>query len=294
LIFIEKQGNFLKFAPMKRIVLPNGKHVALHFIGKKITPGAIPLLLLHGFCEDSSLWNTLAPYLQEIPVLAIDLPGFGLSDAPESPTMAAYAAVVNGVLDSLSVPRCVLVGHSLGGYVALEFAATCGERLAGIGLFHSHALPDNEERKAGRMRGIAMLEAGKRDLYVAQLFPNLFTPNYALKNQQILQAMIETGQKQSAAGISAALSAMMSRLDHRATLRGTTFPVMFLLGAEDGLVSVSESWHSTLLPACTSITIMPKVAHMGMFEAPQESAAALTAFYALTQTLVMSPCTAPL
>jgi pimeloyl-ACP methyl ester carboxylesterase len=282
--FDGKQGIICKFAPMKHIFLHNGRNVAIYFIGKKLAPGAIPLVLIHGFCEDASLWNTLAPHLTEIPVVAIDLPGFGGSDVPESPVMAEYAGAVIAVLDHLAVNRCVLVGHSLGGYTALAFAAGWGDRLAGLGLFHAHPYPDHADRKAVRMRGIAMLEAGKRNLFVAQLFPNLFTTAFALKHPEILQKMVETGQRQSAEGISAALLAMMSRLDHQETLRTTSYPVLFLLGDEDGLVPLTEAWKAALLPDFTSITILPNVAHMGMFEAPEASAAALMAFYALSKS----------
>ena len=111
--------------------------------------------------------------------------------------------------------QCVLVGHSLGGYVALEFAATRRHSLAGLGLFHSHPFPDNEARIAIRKRGIEMLRSGKRDLYVAQLFPNLFAPAFSLKHPDVVNAMIARGKEQPAEGIIAALEAMIWRVDHQ-------------------------------------------------------------------------------
>lgn len=163
---------------MKHILLDKGQRVAAYlgaFSGKK---GAVPLVLLHGFCEDASLWQGISSALSDIPVLAIDLPGVaGQSDLPEHPDMPTYAAAVRAVLDALEIEKCVLVGHSLGGYVALEFAAQAGERLAGLGLFHSHPFPDNEERKLARLRGIDMLQSGKRDLYCAHGTPTSFLPH---------------------------------------------------------------------------------------------------------------------
>ena len=264
---------------MKQILLDKGQRVAAHlgaFSGKK---GAVPLVLLHGFCEDSSLWNGMTVALGDIPVLAIDLPGFGQSDLPEHPDMPTYAAAVCAVLDALEIEKCVLVGHSLGGYVALEFAAQAGERLAGLGLFHSHPFPDNEERKLARLRGIEMLQSGKRDLYVAQLFPNLFSPAFAAARPEVVSALIATGKTQSAAGIAAALTAMMNRADQQSTLAEASCPVLFLLGEEDNLVPVAQAWQMAVLPASASVEIMPGVAHMGMFEAPEKSAEALRLFW---------------
>lgn len=266
---------------MKQIILDNGSRVTVYFRGARLTADATPLVLLHGFCEDASLWDDLTQRLADLPVIAIDLPGFGQSDLPTAPDMASYAESVLAVLDHLAVDRSIIVGHSLGGYVALAFAQHYGHRLAGIGLFHSHPFPDNEERKTARTRGMEMVLSGKRDLYVAQLFPNLFTPDFAHKHPHVIAALIERGKKQSPEGIAAALQAMKSRHDQQQTLRDSQCPVLFLLGSEDGLVPVDQGWQAALLPPMASVEVLPDVAHMGMFEAPEQSAAIVRTFFDL-------------
>lgn len=280
-IFISKQHIFCRFAGMKRLVLDKDHRIAIHFLGKGIGPGAVPLVLLHGFCEDSALWDSLLPGLSEIPIIAIDLPGFGGSDAPIAPNLATYAQAVFTVLDSLDLPRCVLVGHSLGGYIALEFAARYGHWLSGLGLFHAHPFPDDEQRKITRMRGIDLVRSGKRDLYVAQLFPNLFTPTFAKAQPQVLKTMIARGREQSAEGIIAALQAMKERKDHQDTLKNIKSPVLFLLGAEDSLVPVDQAWKAAMLPDIAMVEVLDGVAHMGMFEARDSSVGVLRRFYEL-------------
>jgi len=285
MIFIAKQHKFCRFAAMKQFVLDKGRQIAVHFhqnlVGQKPaspTGFSVPLVLLHGFCEDSSLWDGLIPLLPDIPILSIDLPGFGESDLPQAPDMAAYSTAVKAVLDALQVERCVLVGHSLGGYVALEFAARFGDGLAGLGLFHSHPFPDDDARKNARMRGIEMLRSGKRDLYVAQLFPNLFAPAYAQAHPEIVQAMIEKGKQQPAEGIVGALQAMMGRADHQETLKNVRCPVLFLLGSADGLVPVDQALKAAMLPDMAQVEVLDGVRHMGMFEAEGMSAGALLNF----------------
>jgi pimeloyl-ACP methyl ester carboxylesterase len=264
---------------MKQIILDNGSRVSVYFRGARLTPDAAPMVLLHGFCEDASLWDGLTQRLADLPVIAIDLPGFGQSDLPDAPDMASYADTVLAVLDQLAVARSVVVGHSLGGYVALALAQRYGHRLAGVGLFHSHPFPDTEERKTARTRGMEMVLSGKRDLYVAQLFPNLFTPDFAHKHPHVIAALIERGKEQSPEGIAAALQAMKSRHDQQETLRDIQCPALFLLGSEDNLVPIAQGWQAALLPQVASVEVLPDVAHMGMFEAPAQSAAALRAFF---------------
>ncbi len=239
----------------------------------------IPLVLIHGFCEDLSVWSPIKSQLKAPSLLLIDLPGFGASDVPVHASMKAYAEAILAVLNTENISRCVMVGHSMGGYAALEFASRWPERLAGLGLFHSHPFEDSEERKTARRRGIETLQAGKRDLYVAQLFPNLFTTNFIEKNPATLNELIFKGKKQSPKGISAGLQAMLNRSDHQHTLSELSCPVLFLLGAHDTLVPPEQGLKAALLPAVADLHLLPDVAHMAMYECPKESAEILNSFW---------------
>jgi pimeloyl-ACP methyl ester carboxylesterase len=239
----------------------------------------VPLVLLHGFCEDASIWEDLLQRIPEIPVLRIDLPGFGDSGSVHTPDVSQYANGVLAVLDEAQVQQCVLVGHSLGGYVALAFAQQYPERLKGLGLYHSHPFADTPERVAARRRGIELLQSGKKDLYVSQLFPGLFTPDFVEKHPDIVQKLIKNGQKQSSEGIIAALEVMIHRPDHTETLRNITCPLLLLLGATDPLISLQDTLKAALPAAALSVSILPGVAHMGMFEAPEACSQIVAQFW---------------
>ncbi|HAD12404.1 MAG TPA: hypothetical protein DCF33_08190 [Saprospirales bacterium] len=241
--------------------------------------GEIPLVLLHGFCEDQRVWAPILPHLNHLPVMLIDLPGFGQSAMAEVPSMQAYAAAVKAALDDQNISSCVLVGHSMGGYVALEFAAYWPEYLAGLGLFHAHPFTDNEERKTARKRGIETLLAGKRDLYVAQLFPNLFASTFQASRPDIIQALTEYGKQQCAEAIIQALQAMLDRQDHQQTLAGLSCPSLFLLGQKDALIPYDQGIQAGLLPDKSMIELMPEAGHMAMWEFPDLSSLLLSRFY---------------
>ncbi len=234
------------------------------------------LLLLPGFCEDSSVWDGFLTHLSEdVLVLRMDFPGVGTNPLPDPAEMPTYAHAIYDVLESAGVERTVLVGHSMGGYAALEFAARWPQHLAGLALFHSHPYPDSPERREVRQRGIEMLRGGKKDLYVSQLFPGLFAPAYP----EIINGLIAKGKNQSAEGIIAALEAMMTRRDHSDTLQQIACPVQFLLGTEDKLVEPGPVLRASTWPEVSDVRLLHGVGHMGMFEAPETAAAAIEEFW---------------
>ncbi len=261
---------------MPNVQLSSAGQIAYHLDGGHST---IPLVLLHGFCEDHSVWDAWLAHLPTLPVIRIDLPGFDRSSLPPAADMRHYADAVLSVLNEHGIRQCVLHGHSLGGYTALEFAAHYPERLAGLGLFHSHPYEDQPATRTKRLRGIEMLRSGKRDLYVAQLFPGLFTPDFAREHANIVQKLIATGQRQSAEAIITALEIMLSRRDHTATLSNINVPVQIIQGEDDMVVPVKLAMATALLPAITDLQVLPGVAHMGMFEAPERTAAMVQSFW---------------
>ena len=95
----------------------------------------LPIIFLHGFCSDSSVWNDLLASFSNEYIVCIDLPGFGKSDFQENCFIPEMAGIVNAVLKELKIEKCILVGHSMGGYVALEFAKQFPTVISGLCLF---------------------------------------------------------------------------------------------------------------------------------------------------------------
>ena len=104
------------------------------------------VVLIHGFCETSSLWKEMAAELaNHYEVIVPDLPGFGKSELLKSEfQLSDVADHVHDWLVALQKEKVVVIGHSLGGYVALELAKRHSEILQGLGLFHSTAFEDPE------------------------------------------------------------------------------------------------------------------------------------------------------
>ena len=106
-----------------------------------------PLVFLHGYLEAKEVWKPLTEILsREYRIITIDLPGHGSSGITgEVHTMEFIAEAVREVMRDAGTDRVIIIGHSLGGYAALAFAAMYPENLAGYVLFHSHPHADIPE-----------------------------------------------------------------------------------------------------------------------------------------------------
>lgn len=109
----------------------------------------LPIILIHGFAEDSTIWGNQVAYLKNSHQLLVpDLPGSGQSALLTGPTsMEELAETIKAILDAENITACIMIGHSMGGYIALAFAEKYPDSINALGLFHSTAYPDTAEKK---------------------------------------------------------------------------------------------------------------------------------------------------
>src|SRR5579862_3575815 len=110
------------------------------------------LLLIHGFPLDHRLWDAVVSKLPStMKIFLPDLPGMGGSPPdPKVRTIDDYARALLSLMDDRKVARFFVAGHSMGGYIALALYRLAPERLAGIALVSSRALPDTEDGRKAR------------------------------------------------------------------------------------------------------------------------------------------------
>ena len=246
----------------------NGISIAYERHGK-----GLPLVLLHGYPLDHSIWKPLVARLEGyFDLILPDLRGFGESETiGTSYAMSDYAADVAGLLDRLDIAKAAVVGHSMGGYVTLAFLRAYPGRLLGLGLVSSQALADTPEKKAGRYREAeAILAHGVRD--VAEGMSGNLT------GRPDLQAWLkELILRQPQAGLAGALRAMAERPDSMGLLSGVDLPFVIVHGLEDALIPIERARSVKAAVPHAQLTEIPDAGHMPMMEAPQETAEALKA-----------------
>lgn len=242
------------------------------------------VVLLHGYLESLLVWDDFIPLLyKQVRVVTLDLPGHGISVVTgECHTMEFLADTVAEGLKALGIERCTLVGHSMGGYVALAFCERHPEMLDGLVLLSSTPNPDTEEKAENRRREIALVKAGKKEL-LARVAP---AAGFAEENRARMQDAIEDLTEQvfitEDEGIVALLDGMIGRKDQNEMLRQTKVPVLFILGRKDNYIPVEVAEKMVAGHPEAKIVWLENSGHMGFLEEPEKTAEALLDFVKTT------------
>lgn len=243
------------------------------------------VVLLHGYLESMLVWEEFVPLLyKEVRVVTLDLPGHGISVVTgETHTMEFLADTVAEALRALGIVRCTLVGHSMGGYVALAFCERHPEMLDGVVLLSSTPNADTEEKAANRRREIALVQAGKKDL-LARVAPEAgFAPENRRRMREAIDDLTEQVFVTEDDGIVALLNGMIVRKDRNDLLRASSVPQLFILGRKDGYIPVETAEAMVAAHPQARVVWLAESGHMGFLEEPETTAAAILDFVAETQ-----------
>ena len=150
------------------------------------------IVLIHGFTESLKIWTGFATQLsKKYRVITLDLPGHGKSDClAKVHSMELMAEVVFALLKRIRAGKCMMAGHSMGGYVTLAFAGKYPGMLRGLTLFHSHCFADTPFEQGNRDRTIAIVNQDKFS-YVAQFIPGLFPVEVHKKFSKLIERLIQ-------------------------------------------------------------------------------------------------------
>jgi pimeloyl-ACP methyl ester carboxylesterase len=238
------------------------------------------LVLLHGYLESSHIYTPFVEHIDEhIRVLAIDLPGHGKSMVlPGVHSMAAMADALKSLLESEQVQNCWLVGHSMGGYVALAFAKSYPQMLNGLCLLHAHPFADSDVVKEKRTREIALVEKGKKELIAQSNIPNAFADENLESMHKTVKGAIDIALQTPAEGIIANLKAMKKREDSQEFLKNWTKPFLLILGKKDNYIDYESLFDRLVLPKQAVVVSLEESGHMGFLEEPESVAEALEHF----------------
>lgn len=200
------------------------------------------VVLLHGFLEDSTIWDTLTNSLQEHFLFVIpDLLGHGRTESvSEIHSMDMMADAVNHILESEGIEQCVFIGHSMGGYVSLAFCEKYPEKVCGIMLMNSTCVADSQEKKANRDRVVEVIDKEKT-LFVRTAITNLFGSENKIKMKNELERLVEIAMLTPNEGIKAAALGMKNRPDSTSLLASMSIPKHFIIGKNDALIPFEDA-----------------------------------------------------
>lgn len=235
------------------------------------------VLLIHGFPFDRAMWRLQVPALTGAGyrVVVPDLPGFGHSGDPTRkeiplPSVDAIASELVMLLDRLRIAKAVVVGFSMGGYVALAFAQQAARRLSGLSLIDTRAEPDTPEGKAKREATIAQVQQqGPRALAMAMLAGQL--TETTRKGELLLTEEVRAMMlRQPKASCVAALQAMRDRPDRRDLLPKLDCPVLVLVGDHDEVTPVDSAKAMASAAKHAELHVIDGAAHLSPMEQPDQ------------------------
>lgn len=234
------------------------------------TGNGSPLLLIHGFPHDRSLWKPQLEGLgDDIRVIAPDLRGFGNStEVPDIMTMDAYASDLKELLDQLGVQRAVIGGLSMGGYIALAFLENHPEMVSGLILCNTRSGADDEKARAGRYATATKVGDEGMANVAEGMVPKMITEATATLHPERRAALKDMMAHQRPAAVIAALRGMAARPDRTPMLSTIKVPTLIITGSRDELILPKESESMAAAIPGSKLVIIPDVAHLSNVEDP--------------------------
>jgi pimeloyl-ACP methyl ester carboxylesterase len=235
----------------------------------RCTGNGKPVILIHGFGEDGEIWNQQAAHLSNnYKVIVPDLPGSGKSEMIDDMSMEGMAEEIHSIIHEEDIDACPVIGHSMGGYIALALAESYYNHVSALGLFHSTSFADSDEKKEARRKGIAFINQHGAFPFLKNTIPNLYATHSIDETPELPAQQIAAAHNFSAPALVSYYEAMMQRPDRTNVLKADKRPVLFVMGKYDTAVPLADGLKQCHLPEKSYIHILQNSGHMGMVQEP--------------------------
>jgi pimeloyl-ACP methyl ester carboxylesterase len=231
------------------------------------------LVLVHGHGLDATIWNGLKVNLSDYQVLVPDI-----STETRYESIEAYAEGLKEWLEVQNIDQCVMIGHSMGGYITLAFVEKYPEMLHGFGLFHSTAYADDDAKREQRKKTLAFMETHGTAAFVRQAGPNMYAESFAQAHPEVIKNHVEKYSQLPIEAVSAGFQAIMNRPDCTQVLCDTILPVLFIFGQEDKFIPFEKNIGLSELPKDSHTLVLAHSGHMGMVEDSESTSKAIRKF----------------
>lgn len=228
-----------------------------------------PLLMLHSYWGSHILFDQLAMALSKtMKVIRIDLPGHGKSGTPPLEyTFDTFAAVLNELLTRLSINEKVsIVGHSMGGYIAMAFAAKYAERMASLVLMHSPAKTADIKSIKLRNREGQLLQKGKKELLLQLTIPSNFAPENIDSMETAINLLNQTSNQVTLDCALRSIYAINHRQNSLSVLQSAHYPILIVIGKYDNVYSADEQLDGATHIPNAEVLMLNHSGHLGFME----------------------------
>lgn len=235
----------------------------------------IPLLLIHGLPFQKGMWKPqMAALSKKFRVIVLDLPGFGESGPPRGEaSMPRYADLVAGFCQALRLEPVVFAGHSMGGYIGLEFAARHTALLRGLVMVASRAIADTSEVASNRRVMAERLKTESAEFVAEAMLPRMLASDS--RDLDVRRQVRELMEPLRPEGIAHAQLAISTRRDFSAKLREIDTPALVVAGEKDMVAPLEEAGIVAANFRHGRLEVIENAGHMASWEQPKAVNAAL-------------------
>jgi 3-oxoadipate enol-lactonase len=242
---------------------------AVGMVGLDSSGSGEPLVLLHGFPHDRTLWAPqLAAPIPGVRCFAPDLPGFGQTTRGKVASVEAWADWLAGVLDHLKLGRVMLGGLSMGGYLCFAFWRRHAQRVRALILADTRAGADDLEGKAKRSAMQALAREQGAGAIAERMIAGMVGRTTRDERPEVVATLDAMMRRTRVPAIVDALALLRERPDSSPTLATITVPTLIICGEEDALTPPRESQAMQSAIAGSRLGLVPRAGHASNLEDP--------------------------
>lgn len=232
--------------------------------------GRIPIIFIHGFPFDKSTWQPQMDFLKATHrVIAYDIRGFGKSTlGDEKLSISLFADDLIKFMDMLQIPKAIVCGLSMGGYILLNAVHRYPARFAGLVLADTQCAADLPESRLKRKHAIENIEANGLDEFVANFISSALSKSFLETNLEWPKKVESIMKSSSVEAVTQTLNAMAIRWETCSTLGGINVPTLILCGEEDAITPPAKSKYMNAEIANSELKIIESAGHLSNIEQP--------------------------
>ena len=248
-------------------------------IGYTDTGEGVPVVLLHGFPFNRSMWREQAEVLREKHrVVTPDLLGHGETSVTETATMEEMAQTVAVLLDEMKLERVILGGLSMGGYVTFAFYRLFPQRVRALILADTRPQADSEEGRRGREEMAQRALNEGMEAIAEMMLPKALAPATIKGNHEAVARVREMITKTRPEGAAAASRGMAVRRDQSDMLSQISARTLIIVGSEDTLTPPADSKRMQREISGSRLEVIEGAGHVSNIERPADFNRALVNF----------------
>ncbi len=246
----------------------NNITIAYHDAGE----GSIPIIFLHGFPFDKSMWNGQLDSLKSsYRVIACDIRGFGKTTAENTAlSIDLFSEDLVSFMDKLNITKAIICGLSMGGYISLNAIKRFPERFEALILCDTQCIADSAEVKENRYKAIEQINLEGVTEFSEKFIKGVFHPD-SLTNKIAVVENLQTVVVANSKGIiSAGLTALAERSETCSSLDAIGIPTLIICGREDKVIPLAQAEFMHGHIKGSILKIIDTAGHVSNLEQPEQ------------------------